>query len=71
MPRGHPRLRAETPALRRAGTNDENDYHERITRMVMNGFLFASFAVIRAIRFYFLGKYSESQLKFYTRQTWD
>ena len=41
MPRGHPRLRVETPALRRAGTNDENDYQERITQMVTNGSLFA------------------------------
>jgi hypothetical protein len=33
MPRGHPRLRAETPALRRAGTNDEYDCQEQMTRM--------------------------------------
>jgi hypothetical protein len=41
MVRMHPRLRAETPALRRAGTNDENDFHERIKRMVTTGSLFA------------------------------
>jgi hypothetical protein len=34
-------LYLETPALRRAGTNDENDFQERITRMVTNGSLLA------------------------------
>ena len=63
MPKGHTRLRAETPALRRAGTNDKNHYEEQITRMMPNGSSFAEFAVsvrqsfrlIRAIRFYFIG----------------
>jgi len=36
-----------------APTNEENDYYERISRIVTNGPPLVSFAVIRAIRFYF------------------
>jgi hypothetical protein len=38
----HPHFGVRAPNLAwyRAGTNDENDFHERITQMVMTGSLF-------------------------------